>query len=209
MYAFIEGEIIERSDQRVVVRPEGMGVGLVINVAPRTASELPLAGNSVRLYTSFQVREESQTLFGFETPAERDLFEALLKISGVGGKTAIAILDLPRDRIVAAIAAGDTDVLRKVQGVGAKTAGRIVLELKDRFAEELMHEWADTHLDIGSALSSLTIGSAEGKEIVEAVEALVELGYQRPEARERIRHARSVLGEDTKAEGLVRHALQH
>ena len=210
MYAFIKGEIIDKQDQRVIVQPDGMGIGLSINVPPRTAIEIAPVGSTVKLYTSFQVREDSQTLFGFETPAERDLFEALLKISGIGGKTALAILDLPRDRIVAAIASGDAAVLQKVQGVGSKTAGRIVLELKDRFAQELMMEWADSAVGSGeSRLAMASMQGGEAKEFAEAVEALFELGYQRSDAREKVRHARSVLGEDSSAEQLVRHSLKH
>jgi Holliday junction DNA helicase RuvA len=192
-----------------VVRPDGVGLGLVVNVAPRTASELPLPGGTARLYTSFQVREDTHALFGFGSSAERDLFEALLKISGVGGKTALAILDLPRDRIVAAIAAGDYAVLQQVPGVGPKTAGRIVLELKDRFAQELMEEWADT---VGTraraGLPPEITPAAFGGEFVEAVEALVELGFQRTDAREQVRRARASLGDGAPPEDLVRHVLQ-
>jgi len=208
MYAFIEGELVEKSDQAVVIRPEGLGLGLRVHVPPRVATELPSVGGQVKLHTSFQVREDSQSLFGFSTPAERDLFEALLKISGIGGKTALAILDLPRDRIVAAIAAGDSAVLQQVQGVGAKTAGRIVLELKDRFAQELMREWAEkTGGDLSVQFGEIPTG--EGRTLAEAIEALVGLGYQRVEAQERVRHARFALGEDSSAEKLVRHALTH
>jgi holliday junction DNA helicase RuvA len=209
MYAFIEGEIIEKADNEVVIRPEGMGIGLLIRIPPRTSYELPPAGGSVRLYTSFQVREDSQSLFGFESTAERDLFEALLKISGIGGRTALAILDLPRDRIVEAIAAGDSAVLRQVQGVGAKTAGRIVLELKDRFAEELMKEWAGATCENPSDRARAAGTESAGSEFAEAVEALVELGYQRADAREQIRKARSTIGDQSPAEELVRHVLKH
>jgi holliday junction DNA helicase RuvA len=212
MYAFIEGEIIEKSDTSLVIRPDGMGVGFHINIAPRTSFELPGVGHSARLYTSFQVKEDSQKLFGFVTGAEKEIFETLLKISGIGGKTALAILDLPRDRIVEAIAAGDSAVLTQVSGVGAKTAGRIVLELKDKFAEELMSEWADSasggasHDIIPAGLDS-AVGA--GKEFAEAVEALVELGYQRADARNAVRQARSNLGENMSAEELLRFVLQH
>jgi Holliday junction DNA helicase RuvA len=208
MYAFVEGEIIEKHDDYVVIRPDGMGVGLILQIAPRTSLELPGIGGTVRLHTSFQVREDSQTLFGFSTVPERDLFEALLKISGVGGRTAIAILDLPRDRIVEAIAAGDSGVLTTVPGVGAKTAGRIVLELKDRFAEELMEEWGD--LAAYTVIPGTGGASDTGSRIfMEAVEALVELGYQRADARDRVRKARGEVGEDVPAEELVRHVLRH
>jgi Holliday junction DNA helicase RuvA len=209
MYAFIEGEIVNKLENRIVVRADGMGLAFNINVPARTIAELPAPGGNVRLYTSFQVREDSQSLFGFETPAERDLFEALLKISGIGGKIALAILDLPRDRIVAAIAAGDAAVLQRVQGVGPKTAGRIVLELKDRFAQELLREWAEsTATGREAGLPPLVLG-IEATGLAEAIEALVELGYQRVEARERVRRARAALGEDSLAEDIVRHALQH
>ncbi len=201
MYAFIEGEILSKNDTAIVIRPDGMGIGLTVNVAPRTSIELPNVGGSARLYTSFQVREDSQTLFGFESTAERDLFEALLKISGVGGRTALAILDLPRDRIVEAIAAGDSAVLRQVQGVGVKTAGRIVLELRDRFADELMEEWADSGVITDTAIKPGIFP--------EAVEALIELGYQRADARKQIRRAIGTLGDDVPAEELIRHVLMH
>jgi len=210
MYAFIEGEIIEKSDTSLVIRPDGMGVGLSIMVAPRTSFELPGAGQSARLYTSFQVREDSQTLFGFSSNAEKEIFETLLKISGIGGKIALAILDLPRDRIVEAIAAGDSAVLTQVNGVGAKTAGRIVLELRDKFAEELMVEWADT---IDASPGAIPVGLegtiGTGKEFAEAVEALIGLGYQRTDARKAVRQARGSLGDDAPAEELLRFVLQH
>jgi len=208
MYAYIEGQIIEKFEQRVIVQPDGMGVGFVVNVASRTLTEIPAPGESVRLYTSFQVREDSQTLFGFSTPAERDLFEALLKISGIGGKTAIAILDLPRERIVAAIAAGDSEVLRTVPGIGAKTAGRIVLELKDKFAKELMEEWAES-VTSGRDVGGAPIMGSEGRGFAEAVEALVGLGYQRADATSSVRHARQALGDEASPEELVRYALKH
>jgi len=206
MYSFIEGEIISKTDNDIVVRPDGMGVGLKIHVAPRTSINLPGVGGSIRLHTSFQVREDSQSLYGFESSSERDLFEALLKISGLGGKTALSILDLPRDRIVEAIAAGDSAVLRQVKGVGAKTAGRIVLELRDRFADELMTEWADLPGIAGADESSV---SESGRDFVETVEALIELGYQRADAREVVRKARGGLGDDAGTEDLLRWVLQH
>ncbi len=209
MYAFIEGEIIDKSDRAIVIRPDGVGMGLAVNIAPRTSFELPPVGETTRLYTSFQVREDSQALYGFETVAERDLFEALLKISGIGGRTALAILDLPRNRIVEAIAAGDADVLRQVQGVGPKTAGRIVLELRDRFAEELVQEWGGALSDSAMGKGAASAESDSGHEFAEAIEALVELGYMRAEAREHVRRARGALGEGAPAEDLVRQVLRH
>jgi Holliday junction DNA helicase RuvA len=210
MYAFVEGEIIDRSDTRIVIRPEGMGIGLTVNVAPRTSLELPNVGGTARLYTSFQVREDSQALYGFESTSERDLFEALLKISGIGGKTALAILDLPRDRIVEAIAAGDAGVLQRVQGVGAKTAGRIVLELKDRFAEELIEEWADTLTGKRPWKPTMPENESEARhEFAEAVEALIGLGYMRADARELVRKARLTLGDEAPSEELIRFVLKH
>jgi holliday junction DNA helicase RuvA len=207
MYAFIIGELLEKQDSRIVVKPDGIGFGLFVNVPLRTIAELPGKNATVTLYTSFQVREDSQTLFGFETPAERDLFEALLKITGIGGKIALAILDLPRDRIVAAIAAGDANVLKTVSGVGAKTAARIVLELKDRFAKELTSEWADIEFD--GIEGKTPVSGIEARVFAEAIEALAELGYQRSDAREKIRIARHELGNDANTEQLIRHALTH
>ena len=202
MYSFVEGEIIEKNDNRAVIRPDGTGYGLIINISPRTSSEIPPEGQSVRLYTSFRVREEIHQLFGFVTAKERDLFEALLAISGIGGKTALSILDLPRDRIVAAIASGDSVVLTQVSGVGAKTAGRIILELKDKFAKKLTEEWA-----LGGEVALGRASTDEGYRFTEAVEALVELGYNRNDARILVRQAIISLGDDASAENLVRQAL--
>ena len=101
-----------------------------------------------------------------------------------------------------AIAAGETAVLTRVNGVGAKTAGRIVLELKDKFAEELMEEWAGDIIPAG-------VESLAGKEFSEAVEALVELGYHRTDARTAVRRARGSIGDEVSAEELLRYVLQH
>ncbi|HDS29980.1 MAG TPA: Holliday junction branch migration protein RuvA [Firmicutes bacterium] len=209
MYAFIEGEIIEKSDNRVIIKPDGMGVGLIVNVPPRTSAELPPPGGTARLYTSFRVSDDSHSLYGFGASAERDLFEALMKISGIGGKTAVAILDLPRDRIISAIAAGDSAVLQQIPSIGAKTAARIVLELKDRFAKELMEEWAiASAAEFDRTLVEFP-PDGSGHEFAEAVEALCELGYSRADARELIRKARAVVGENCLAAELVRHVLKH
>ncbi len=206
MYAFIEGEIIEKTDTGIVIKPDGTGIGYSISLAPRTSVGIPNVGKSVRLYTVFLVREDFQGLYGFETHAERDLFNVLLKISGLGGKTALAILDLPRDRIVEAIAAGDSDVLKQVKGVGAKTAARIVLELRDRFADELI---GDLAAPPGSERGEFSGASESGQEFAAAVEALSELGYVRADARDKIRKARAELGDDILAEDLIRYVLKH
>lgn len=207
MYSFIEGEIVEKTENYVVVRPDGIGIGFRIFIPPRTSTEISGEGKPVRLHTSFQVKEDNQALYGFCTQPERDLFEALLKISGIGGKTAIAVLDLPRDRIVEAIAAGDISVLRTISGVGPKTAARIVLELKDSFADELMREWADSV----TATKSETIGgipAGAGKDFTEAVEGLVELGYQRDEARRLARKVTVEMGGEISAPDIIRQVLK-
>ena len=105
------------------------GVGLHVLCPPSTLAELR-PGVHVELHTHLVVREESLTLFGFATPGERDAFETLQSVQGVGPKLALALLSVhPPARLAAAVASGDRAALERVPGVGAKVAARLLLEL--------------------------------------------------------------------------------
>lgn len=130
MIATIHGPVIEIRVDSLVVSLGGLGMS--VQCAPDTIAQAR-QGDDVTLFTTLIVREDSLTLFGFQTADSRDLFELLQNVSGVGPRLAFGILaTLPPDRLRQAIGSDDIATLKKVPGVGAKGAARLVLELKDR-----------------------------------------------------------------------------
>lgn len=130
MIASVRGPVRHVGLDRLVV--EVGGVGLLVHVTPATASETVL-GVDAYLHTTLVVREESLTLFGFDSPDARALFEQVQTVSGVGPRLALAMLSVHTpDAVRAAIATGDLVALTKVPGIGRKSAERLVLELKDK-----------------------------------------------------------------------------
>ncbi|WP_313022206.1 Holliday junction branch migration protein RuvA [Mobilicoccus sp.] len=133
MISTLTGTVHHVGLDRVVV--EVGGVGLTVHTTPSTAAAAYL-GRESRLSTSLVVREDSLTLFGFGTPEERDLFELVQTVSGVGPRLALAMLAvLDPASLRLAVASGDVRTLTKVPGIGKKGAERLVLELRDKIAE--------------------------------------------------------------------------
>lgn len=133
MISTLTGAVRHVGLDRIVV--EVGGVGLTVHTTPATAAAAHL-GHETRLFTSLVVREDSLTLFGFAAAHERDLFELVQTVSGVGPRLALAmlaVLDPPALRL--AVAGGDVRTLTKVPGIGKKGAERLVLELRDKIAE--------------------------------------------------------------------------
>ena len=135
MYAYIKGKIVEKSNNYVIVENNGIGyrIFMTITAIDKISDDV----QEVRIYTYYQVREDNISLYGFLQKEELRMFELLLSVSGVGAKSAIAMLSsiTPSDFAMAVIQ-NDTKKLTKIQGVGAKTAARIVLELKDKLKTE-------------------------------------------------------------------------
>ena len=131
MIGFLRGQILEKQPNRVVV--DVHGVGYDVHVPLSTYYQLGDEGSEVGLRIYTHVREEALQLYGFLTDLERQLFERLIGISGIGPKLAVALLSgmEPRD-VLGAVQRGDVARLTGVPGIGKKTAERIVLELKDR-----------------------------------------------------------------------------
>lgn len=164
------------------------GITLRVNAPSHSVEALGQTGNAVHLFTSLQVREDSLSLYGFDSPDARQAFETLIGISGVGPRVALSILSIFRpDALAAAVESGDVKGFMVVPGVGRKTASRILLELKGK----LDLDWATVN---GKAIDN------------DALDALTALGYSQAEARE----ALSALGEDGDGatEDKVRMALQ-
>ena len=164
----VHGTLLAKELSLAVV--ECGGVGYACRTTFTTLSQLGNVGETVFLYTALSVREDAVELFGFATKQELQCFRLLTTVSGVGPKAALAILsDLPPDRFLLTVAAGDSKQLTRSKGIGAKTAQRIVMELKDKIAGE----------SIG--LLSGDMAASGGGNAGEAIEALVTLGYTQAE----------------------------
>jgi len=128
--ASVRGPVAHVGLDHVVV--EVGGVGMLVHTTPATASTCH-RGSEASLATSLVVREDSLTLFGFSAPAERDMFETLQTVSGVGPRLALAMLSvMGPDQLALALSSGDTKALTTIPGIGAKSAERLVLELRDK-----------------------------------------------------------------------------
>lgn len=173
------------------------GVTYEVLVPATTLERLPAPGAKVRLHTCVIYREDSQTLYGFLTPEDRDFFRLLIEqVSGVGPKLALTLLSrLPRLSLESAIRDGDVAVLAKCQGIGKKTAERLVLELRGKLGAAGSEHAVST--------SSLTAPPARQ----DAVAALTALGYKLEDAEKAVARAAARLGSDAATESLVRQAL--
>ncbi|MBO6026840.1 MAG: Holliday junction branch migration protein RuvA, partial [Bacteroidales bacterium] len=141
MYAFIAGKIVELTPAYVVI--DNHGVGYFINITLNTFTAIG-EQSEVKLYTHLQVLEDAHNLFGFYTSKERDMFELLISVSGVGCNTARLILSsLTVNELSTAIANENIKTIHAVKGIGSKTAQRIIVDLKDKvkkteYAEEIV-----------------------------------------------------------------------
>jgi Holliday junction DNA helicase RuvA len=177
------------------------GVGYQVFASGRTLSQLPQAGEKFALLIETLVRNEQTQLFGFSQENERSWFRLLLGIQGVGAKVALALLTaLSADELHRAIVTQDQTMITRADGVGPKLAGRIVAELKGKvggFDLEMSSVIAGTIPGITSMASGMS----------EAISALTNLGYRRPEAVEAIAKSSHALGPDASTEALIRQGL--
>jgi Holliday junction DNA helicase RuvA len=161
----LRGRIAERGDDFLVTDVQGVGFKVFMN--GRAAAEAP-EGGEVKLFTHLYVREDRLDLYGFLNESALKLFELLISVSGVGPKSALAVLDVDTaENIIAAIAGKRPDILTRASGIGMKTAERIVLELENR-------------IKIPKGVVATTTRMDENSEVEEA---LVGLGYGRPDVR--------------------------
>ena len=161
MIGRLSGMLLEKTPPRVLV--DVNGVGYEVDVPMSTFCNLPAENNKITLLTHMVVREDAQLLYGFSTEAERTAFRALLKISGIGPRIALAVLSgMNATDLVSAIESGESSLLTRIPGIGKKTAERLVLELKGKL----------TH--IAGTLPAATSTHANASDILGA---LVALGY--------------------------------
>jgi Holliday junction DNA helicase RuvA len=171
MIGRIHGTLITISAPKLLI--DCHGVGYEVDVPMSTLYQLPAVGQVITLLTHFHVREDQQQLFGFATEAERDAFRSLIKISGVGARTALAVLSgMSVSELIQAIASQDPGALVRVPGIGKKTAERLLLELKGKLAPDL-------------GISQNASGKPDTTS--EVIQALVSLGYSDKEAHLAVR----------------------
>lgn len=165
MIGRLHGKLLEKNPPQILI--DVSGVGYEVDVPMSTFCNLPEVGGELTLYTHFVVREDAQLLYGFATLAERAVFRALIKISGVGPKIALALLSgITVDQLKDAVDRGETGLLTKVPGIGKKTAERLVLELKGKLA--------------GTGATTAAVPTSGARADVAA--ALIALGYSEREA---------------------------
>jgi len=188
MIGRISGKLIEKNPPQILV--DVGGVGYEIDVPMSTFYNLPEIGAGVTLLTHFVVREDAQLLYGFLTAAERSVFRLLIKISGIGARTALSILSgMTVQMLAQAIAAQDSAMLTRIPGIGKKTAERLVLELKGK---------------LGADLEGVSLGGVQSEAKGDIVSALVALGYSE---RESIAAAKKLPEDISVSEG-IRQALK-
>ncbi|HET8702652.1 Holliday junction branch migration protein RuvA [Castellaniella sp.] len=189
MIGRITGTLIELSPPTICVQAGGLGYE--IDVPMSTLYKLPPVGQSVTLHTHLAIREDAHVLYGFATPAERSAFRALIKVSGIGARTALAVLSgLSVEDLADAVEHQESGRLVKVPGIGKKTAERLLLELRDKLGAIP-----------GQVRPDGAPAAAGGSDVLNALQAL---GYSAAEAR----RAMGTLPEGLSVSDSIRQALK-
>ncbi len=195
MIALITGRLAAKTPGEAVV--DAGGVGYQVHIPLSSFYELPSEGETVRLFIHTHVREDALQLYGFFSLKEKELFLALMGVSGVGPKLALNIISgLPFDQLVDAISRGDDKMVSTIPGIGPKTAARLVLELKDKVASIS-----------APVVGPCKPGSAPNRHRDEAVSALVNLGYKKNMAEDAVKKVCAGDGE-LSIERIIREALK-
>lgn len=199
MIANIKGIITGVDEDSLVVSLGNIAFSVLV---PMTRlNPRPVVGEEIFLYTHLQIREDAWTLFGFANNDQLRIFRQLLGVSGVGAKTALAIIDaISIPNFIRAVSGQDLKTFTNVSGVGKKTAERIILELKDKFKDLTINE------DSGTLVAAEVTKTDELDH--DLLAALKQLGYTATEARAFALQAQADLGPDASPEKLLRAALK-
>ena len=173
MITHIQGKLVEKNPTNVVI--DCNGVGYLINISLHTFSQIP-DKELLKLFTHLQVKEDSHTLFGFCTLAEREIFRLLISVSGIGSSTARTMLSsLTPKQVRDGIAIEDVALIQSVKGIGLKTAQRVIIELKDKVLkiydiDEVAPSTSNTNKDEAlSALEVLGFAKKQSERIVDKI----------------------------------------
>lgn len=196
MISYIKGQLVEVLNDTIVV--ENNGIGFNIKVPVTVISRFSKIGESVKVYTYLQIREESHNLFGFLTRDDLNIFKMLINVNGIGPKGALAILSTisPND-LRFAIISGDVKLISSAPGIGSKTAQKLIIELKDKVSLEDALE--NTLYENGADM-------ADSEARNEAIEALCALGYGSAQAVRAVREVEDIESKDS--EVILKEALK-
>ncbi len=186
MIGSIKGKIILKTEKFILV--EANGVGYKVNVSPEILTKTQKEEEEIFLFIHTHVREDALDLYGFLDQKELEFFEMLLNVSGIGPRSALAILGITTiETLRRAINTGDISYLTKISGIGRKTAEKIVIELRDKVGEELSGSSLQVELDALEALKSLGYSQTEAREALKKVSTELE-------TNKKIREALKILG---------------
>jgi Holliday junction DNA helicase RuvA len=194
MYEYIKGTLTESSPFKVTLEVGGIGYGILIPLS--AYSKLPSIGKEVIFYLTYVVREDSQRFYGFLTRDERSLFEKVTEVSGIGPKTALALIGhMEISALHNALAEGNIALLSKVPGIGKKTAERLMVEMRDKVK------------NLPLSVSEGGIAAHKGV-AADAISALIHLGYNPLQARKAIQTALDDSKDELPLAQLITSALQ-
>lgn len=183
MYAYIKGQLVKSGDDYIVV--ENNGIGYLINMPFIMSAKFGAVGTDIKVYVYQNVREDEISLFGFTSEAEKNMFEMLITVSGVGPKVAHSICSQAEpDQLAVAVINGDVNFLTKVKGLGKKGAEKIIVELKDKLKKQGRGD------SIKSTVTGIPVTVSSDSDsmllINDAIDALVVLGYKQNLAEEAV-----------------------
>ena len=196
MIGRLRGELVSKDPPLLLL--DVNGVGYDVESPMSTFYNLPATGKQVVLFTHLAIRDDAHVLYGFASESERSLFRALLKVSGVGAKMALAILSgMSADEFATCVQADDTAALVRLPGIGKKTAERLIVEMRDRLGKLNLAQ-----ITVVSAGRSQT---AERSPVADAVGALIALGYKPNDAS---RMVRAIECDGLSSEEIIRASLK-
>jgi holliday junction DNA helicase RuvA len=195
MISFLRGKLVHKDPTHVII--DVGGVGYQVSISLHTFSEIK-DKEDLKLLTYFHVREDTQVLFGFATAAEKQMFQYLISVNGVGPSTALVVLSfLPPDELRSAIIREDAAALQAVKGIGGKTAQRLILELRDKVKKEGSEQAIGISGFVGNTVRN------------EALSALITLGIAKPAAEKSVDSVLKKSGNTFSLEELIKQALKN
>ncbi len=198
MISYIKGELVELTENAIVLDHDGMG--FLIMMPASILAKLPAVGSELKVHTYLYVKEDALDLYGFLTKDDLKVFRLLITVSGIGPKGALAILStMSPDDLRFAVLAGDSKTISKAPGIGSKTAQKLIIELKDKLKiEDVLDGGADGGYEPQSDMGDTAAA--------EAVMALTALGYSSADATRAVKQVDG--GADMDSEALLKAALK-
>ena len=197
MYAYIKGILMHSSPSHAII--ETQGIGFFLSIPFNHFAKLPPIGEALLLYTSYVVREDSQRLYGFLTQHEKELFEELIEVSGIGPKTALGLVGhMDIYDLQTAIQQGQSQLICKVPGIGKKTAERLIVELKDKMKQK-KHLTSSVPHSEKEATSSV---------VADAISALINLGYNQAQVQKSVQSVLAKSSQEPELAALITAVLR-